>query len=102
MSESSQGVHLPDVTKKPTKKELLENKSNFIRIEISYSMSIVLPYKEAVVFMASLEMAEAYNNDIYDHPRISPMNKDNEKLSMSILSQEQYLKYKMNHLLDIT
>lgn len=87
--------------KDPTKAELLKKTSNYLKISFSYNYVIVLPYKEGMLLMQSLELAENYNADNYEHPKIESIDVNNTSniLTSEIISQEMYIKYKINALL---
>lgn len=69
--------------------------NNYIVITIGWSIKMVLPFKAGVSFLTTLQTAEKLD----DGKIISMSSKDT--LDFSILSKEEYIAAKMNHLLNI-
>ena len=80
----------------PSKQELLEQELTFIKVIID--CSIVLPFKDGIKLLETLEHAEIHKhfyNDKVD--RIYPIT---EEIKFETMSQEKYLTSKMNQLLN--
>ena len=87
--------------KRPTVKEVLAKKDNFMEVMFSYS-NLILPYEDGIKFMESLRNAEqkiSPDGGDYDDFIIVPIK---EKPSTKPISQKEYLDMKMAHLLGVT
>ena len=68
-------------------------------LQLSYSVKLVLPYKEGLAILDNMRKAEAMT-DSYSNPQILPLPKD--QISITILPHEDYCRYKVAQLLGIT
>lgn len=75
-------------------------KENFMVIELSYSNKIILPYKDGITFLSSLNTAETLKEDYAQPHRIIPFARDMVKTS--VMSGEEYEQYKIAALLNIS
>ncbi len=99
MSEKKLGESMK---KRPTDKELLTKKDNFIEIQFGYSNKYVLPHSDGIKFMEALRNAEqkiTCPSGIYAEYIIVPID---DKPTSQIISQKEYLDMKMAHLLGVT
>lgn len=79
----------------------LDNVKNYLAIELAYNMSIILPYREGIALVASLENAEKVTLTNYGALNIK-FNPDRFEIKTEIISQAIYREQKMNHLLGVT
>jgi hypothetical protein len=96
MSEDTE----PDKPKRKISNAELDNVKNYLAIEISYGTSLLMPYKEGIAFMASLENAEKVTMPSYGQPNIK-FNTERFELKTEIVTQAFYREQKMNHLLGV-
>jgi len=82
------------------KKEALDPKNNFMVIKLSWSANLVVPWDEGVIIMGALKNAELLVDYHSEDAKITPVTK-NDAISSEILSQEEYLKLKMAHILNV-
>lgn len=75
-------------------------KPNFMMIELAYNMKVVLPYKDALSFLAALENAEEFLDPYNDIHRIEGL--DRTKLNVKIMPHSEYQDIKMAALLGLT
>lgn len=79
----------------------LDNVKQYLSIEIGYNLSIILPFKEGMAFLSSLENAEKVTMPSYGQPTIK-FNTERFEIKTEIVSQAFYREQKMNHLLGVT
>ena len=79
-------------TKKP--------KDNYMLIEMAYDKKLLLPYKDALLFLSSLANAEQLNERYQEPHRIIGLERDS--IHSRIFSHEEYERYKIAALLNIT
>ena len=79
--------------------QVTKPKENYMLIKLSYDHSLVLPYKDGLAFMASLANAEQLTGD-YDKKRISAIEPEN--IITSLMSPDEYARYKIAALLNIS
>ena len=91
----------PDKPKRKITNAELDNVKNYLAIELSYGVSILLPYREGISLMASLENAEKVSMPSYGHPNIK-FGTDRFEIKTEIVTQAFYREQKMNHLLGVT
>ena len=75
-------------------------KENYLVIEVYYNDKIILPYKDGIAFLSTLANAESFKEDYSKAAVISSFNKDH--LKTSIMSGEDYARYKIAALLNVT
>ena len=91
-----------EVDSKPTNKELLAPKKNFLLVEFYWDKTIVLPYEDGIKFMESLRFMETYSSTHGEIKKILPVSsEEGPQVKTTILSQEEYLALKMNALLNV-
>lgn len=78
---------------KPTETKLL--------IQIDYNRHVILPFKEGLAFMATLEKAEVYVERYTKPPEIRPIEKG-DRFTVTPLSQATYTEMKVAMLLGLT
>ncbi len=83
----------------PTDKELKAPVKNFMRIRLGYDMDIILPTKEATQLLAALEKAEKYTPGYGKEPLVTQLTTID--MHVDVISLENYLKFKMNHILGV-
>jgi len=79
-------------TKKP--------KDNYMLIELSYDRKLIIPYKDAITLLSSLANAEQLNEHYNEPHRIVGLERDS--FHSRIFSHEEYERYKIAALLNIT
>lgn len=79
--------------------QTLKRLPTWIRVDISYSLKLILPYKEGMALLAALEQAEELENE-YSKPAIKPVSYDS--FTVKPISHEDYCLYKMASLMDLT
>lgn len=77
----------------------LATEANYVLLEFGYNHTIVLPYKEGMQVLSSLQNAETYNQKDYRNPSITPATEQIVKLT--VLSRKEYVRLKTSHLLGI-
>ena len=90
----------------PTKADLekearKKREPNYLKIKFGYDSIWVLPYKEGMLFLQAMELAEVYDTSNYNNPVIRGINKGEGYPETTILSREQYLMCKVAHLLKL-
>lgn len=75
-------------------------KGNFILFEIGYDNKLILPHADGIVFMNTLANAEQFNDPYNAKHSISELKR--EKIKVSTMSQDEYERYKIAALLNIT
>jgi len=68
--------------------------SNYISIRFSYSMKYILPFEDGVKLLQCLQKVEQIDDE-----KITPVKYDSS-FDVTIISKEDYIEYKMNHLLN--
>ena len=91
----------PDKPKRKITNAELDNVRNYLAVELSYGVSIILPYREGVALLASLENAEKVSMPNYGQPNIK-FNTERFEIKTEIITQAFYREQKMNHLLGVT
>jgi hypothetical protein len=86
--------------KKALEKECLKRTDNFYLIEFGYSQKMVLPHADGIKLMECMQTAESYFSDYGETTEIRPL-KLKDMITAKILSQKEYLTYKMNALLGV-
>ena len=76
-----------------------KSKSGYMVIEFGYSNKMILPHKEGIAILTSLNMAEHFDEAYSGVSRITPF--DRTKLSAFIMSAEEYQQYKIAALLNV-
>lgn len=82
------------------KKVKSKNIENLVLIKLDYDTKIILPYKEGITFMGTLEKAELLKTTYGSPIQVQPI--DQEKITMTILSNASYEDYKMCTLLGLS
>ena len=75
-------------------------KGNFLVIFITYDVSLVLPYDEGLAFLATIKNGEQMVDSYASKKHIKPLDRD--RFRTSILSHQEYERYKIAQLLGIT
>ena len=75
-------------------------KENYLLINLGYENKILLPYKDGIAFMSALSTAEQFNDPYNKEHSISELDKD--KITIKPMSQEEYERYKIAALLNMT
>ena len=91
--------NVPVKNKKISKAALLKVNSNYMVIAFRYGEDIVLPHDKGVILMNAMEQAETFKNS-YSSCSIYPLEKGST-INSRPLSQADYIKYKMAHILKI-
>ena len=76
-----------------------KTKDNYLLIEIGFHAEFILPYKAGIQFLESLETAEEIR-DKYSKPRVSGV--DFNTFEVHFLSEENYKRYKIADLMQVT
>lgn len=88
-----------DYLKAKKEVQAMKKKENFMVVRISYDNIWVLPHKEGMALIEALKTAERFDKD-YGAQRIIPLEQDN--LRIHLMSAEEYERYKIAALLNIT
>ena len=75
-------------------------KENYLLVTLGYDNKVVLPYKDGIAFITSMSNAEQFNDPYNKEHNISELDKD--KITMKPMSQEEYERYKIAALLNMT
>ena len=75
-------------------------KDNFMVIEASYNNKIILPYKDGVVFLTTLNNAESLVESYGDPTRINYFSRD--AITSRVMSSQEYEQIKIANLLNIS
>ena len=82
------------------KVQAVKVKDNFMCIKLTYDTKLILPHKDALLFLSSLAAAEQLN-DPYNKPHtIGEL--DRSKIEVTTLSYLEYERFKIAALLNIT
>lgn len=82
-------------------KEANKNKgSNLMLIEFQWAFKVVLPYADGLAFMDSLKNAELIDST-HDDEKIRIMAFPRDKVTITVMSQEEYDQIKMAELLQV-
>ena len=74
-------------------------KDSFIVIKLGYDAPIILPYADGMTMIAAFKQAEQFDK-LYDATRIIEL--DRTRLEFTVLSRQEYERYKIAALLHIT
>ena len=77
-----------------------KNPNNFLKVQLSYGFYILLPYKEGITFLETLNHAEEYELNYGSSPTIAPIKPN--QFMVSILSEEDYRDTKIANLMGVT
>ena len=72
----------------------------YVLVRLSYDKKLVLPYKQGMDFMASLDSAEVLVEEWGKNASILSMKK--EEIVLTMLSREEYVNIKVSNLLNIS
>ena len=75
--------------KELNKKELEVLDSNYLIIEFKYDNTIILPYKEGMALLQTLEKAQRLKNGYGDSGHILPFRSD--RMEITIISKQEYI-----------
>lgn len=75
-------------------------KSNYVVLEFGYGSKFVLPHKDAVVILGALSSIEQLDESYGNPSRITPV--DRSKISITMMSAEEYRLVKIANLLGIS
>ena len=75
-------------------------KENFLLFTLGYDNKVVLPYKDGIALLAAFSNAEQFNDPYNKQHSIGEL--DRSKISTTTLSQEEYERYKIAALLNMT
>ena len=78
----------------------LDSVKNYLAIELAYNVSIILPYKEGIALLATLENAEKVSMSSYGETNIK-FSTERFEIKTEIITQTVYREQKMNHLLGV-
>lgn len=102
--------HIPENLKKPDKKKAIKMaladlynkapKDNFMLIEFDYSKCLLLPYDEALKFLACLKQAELFTDRYNEPKKILPFPSDIFKTRT--LSRKEFEDIKVAAILGVT
>jgi len=87
-------------TARPTKAELLKKKSNYIVITFEYGKTYVFPFEAGMQLIAAFENAEFVDRSDYQNHIIKDVSVESS-IETKIMSQQEYLDYKMSGLLGV-
>jgi hypothetical protein len=73
--------------------------NNYLKIELSYNLYLLLPYKAGVTLIECLNHAEEYEYHYSDNPVISPLKQNQFKITP--LSEEEYRNIKIANLMGV-
>lgn len=73
---------------------------HYLLIKLGYDSTLILPHKDGVTFMATLAMAEQFNDPYNARHSITEL--DRSKITVTQMSQEEYQRHKIAALLDIS
>ena len=76
-------------------------KENYLVIDLSYDLKVLLPYKDGVAFMASLANAERLCTPYGGPQRITELDRDCG-IKSYLMSAEEYERFKIAALLNIS
>lgn len=76
------------------------NKENYLLLTLGYDNKILLPHKDGIALMAALANAEQFNDPYNKTHSITELDKD--KIKIGTFSHEEYLRYKIAALLNMT
>ena len=82
------------------KVQAVKVKENFMVIKLAYDTKLILPYKDAVALMATLNNAEQFDEQYNKPHRIGEL--DRSKIEVTVMSYPEYERYKIAALLNIT
>lgn len=91
----------PDKPKRKVSNAELDNIKNYLVVNIAYDLSICLPYKDGIAFIAALENAEMVTMDRYGNKPLT-FKLGSIEIHSFIVTQHEYREQKMNHLLGVT
>lgn len=74
-------------------------KDNFIVVKIGYEVLLVLPYKDGIAFLDAVKHAEQFDKS-YSPTRIEALERS--KIDFSFMPWQEYERYKLAGLLNIT
>ncbi|WP_027854417.1 hypothetical protein [Marinobacterium litorale] len=73
--------------------------NNYALIKFDYQRTICLPYSAFQSFIASMELAEGYDETDWGNPKIVPIDRKN--MEITFISHEEYIRLKTAHLLGV-
>lgn len=73
---------------------------NYLVITLNYDHKLILPYKDGLTFLSSLNQAEQLNEPYNKPHRITDL--DRSKISVAPMSHEDYQRFKISALLNLT
>ncbi len=76
----------------PTKQNTPQKPSNWLKIELGYHNTLILPYSDGIAFMSSLAYAESIDSTDWELPLVRPLDK--AQIETSIVSHQEYLNMK--------
>jgi hypothetical protein len=77
-----------------------KTKENFLVVEVAYNVKFVLPYKEGMVLMASMAVAEELDEPYNKQHRIKEIDRNNFKTY--VMSNDEYERIKVAAMLGVT
>lgn len=80
--------------------QTVKKRDNYIVVRISYEASLILPYKEGLAFIQAMGGAEQLSTTYNKPHRIQSI--DPELLKVGVMSPEDYDRYKIAALLNVT
>lgn len=88
-----------DYTEALKKVMAVKPKGNFFSIQTSYDVKLILPYKDGMAYMGALENAEQLDEPYNKQHRIKEF--DRKSITATIMSYDEYVRYKIAALLGI-
>lgn len=76
-----------------------KSKDNYLLISFGYQTNIILPYKEGMVFVETLNKAEVLKDRYNEIPNLAPFTESD--LSITVMSADVYRQYKTAELMRI-
>ena len=76
------------------------SKENYMLVNWGYENKIIVPHKDGITLMAALANAEQLNDPYNKTHSITELEKD--KIKITTLSHEEYVRYKVAALLNMT
>jgi len=73
--------------------------SNYLQINLGYNTNILLPYKDGMVFIGSLEKAEQVETPFSSPPVVKGL--DSSTIDIKVVSENEYLRYKVAQLMGV-
>lgn len=76
-----------------------KTKENLIAIRLTYDCTVILPWKDGMLFMNALERAEMLTDNYNDQPRIVPF--EHKSVQITVFPTQTYERIKIAALLGV-